>query len=59
MREKACDYTIEIVSDCVQLNGGGAPGDLKLSIFRTPDGYWVKGRLNPGNHVNYHLKRQS
>lgn len=58
LREKNCDYTVEIAPDCVQLNGSGAPGELKLSIFKTPDGFWLRGRLNPGNHVNYHIKRQ-
>ncbi len=59
VREKNCDYTIELSSDGVAFSGGGAPGDIKASIALTPDGYWVKGRLNPGNHFNYHLKRNS
>lgn len=59
VREKSCEYTAELAGDCVQLNGSGAPGELKCSVYKTPEGWWVKGRLNPGNHVNYHIKRQS
>lgn len=59
VREKNCSYTVELAKDCVQMTGGGAPGELTCSVYKTPQGFFVKGRLNPGNHMNYHIRHQS